>query len=219
MQEQGTTPTHRSHTRGLFVGSLASLCFGSSLVVNKVGLAQSTLTPLEYSALSVIVAGVLGCGLIVPKRAAIWACSCRCWLMILLLGVTASGFAYALIFLGQSLTTAINAGFLLSLSGFFTIIFAALFLREVIEPRKYVFILTLFIGIYLLLVGTHVLQFNTGDVLIVIAAVLLGGTNVLSKLAIREMEGELVASLRLIVGAILLLGFLLVRSPHVLTAP
>ncbi|HEX9868631.1 MAG TPA: DMT family transporter [Candidatus Tectomicrobia bacterium] len=175
MREQMTTPPPRRRTRGLFIASLASLCFGASLVVNKVGLAQSALTPLEYSTLSVIVAGMLGCCLAVPKRAAVFACSRGCWRTILFLGVTASGFAYALMFLGQSLTTAINAGFLLSLSGFFTMIFAALFLREVIEKRKYVFILTLFIGIYLLLVGAHVLQFNTGDLLVVIPAMMLGG--------------------------------------------
>ena len=38
-------------TRGIVFGSLASLCFGASIVVNKVGLAQSALHPLEYTAL------------------------------------------------------------------------------------------------------------------------------------------------------------------------
>jgi drug/metabolite transporter (DMT)-like permease/uncharacterized protein YuzE len=205
-------------TRGVVVGSFASLCFGAGLVVNKVGLAQSALHPLDYTALSVTVAGLLGCFMIVPKRVVISTCSRLCWLNIVFLGVTASGVSYVLIFWGQSMTQAINAGFLLSLSAFFTMIFASVFLHEAIEKRKYVFIILLFVGIYILVVGAHALQLSQGDILIVIAAMTLGGTNVLSTFAMREMKGELVASLRMIVGAILLLGLVLLRSPHVLTA-
>ena len=58
-QNRATILRHRMNPKGLFYGSLASLCFGASLVVNKVGLAQSALHPLEYTALSVIVAGIL----------------------------------------------------------------------------------------------------------------------------------------------------------------
>jgi drug/metabolite transporter (DMT)-like permease len=212
------TPCHRMSTRGIFYGSLASLCFGTSLVVNKVGLAQSALHPLEYTALSVIVSGILGGVLIVPNRRALFSCSRFCWLNILFLGITASVVSYVFLFWGQSLTTAINAGFLIALSGVFTMIFAALFLKEGIGKRKYVFSLLLFAGIYLLTVGTHILQFNPGDILIIIAAMIFGFTNVLSKLAIYELRGELVASTRLIVGAVVLMGVLLVRSPHALAS-
>jgi drug/metabolite transporter (DMT)-like permease len=203
---------------GIVFGSLASLCFGMSIVVNKVGLAQSALHPLEYTALSVIVAGILGGVVIVPKRAALYSCSRLCILNILFLGVTASVISYVFLFWGQSLTKAINAGFLISLSGFFTMRFALLFLKEVPEKRQYPFILLLFTGIYLLTVGTHILQLNPGDILIIIAAMIFGLTNALSKFAMRELRGELVASLRLLVGAVLLIGFLLLWSPHVLTS-
>ena len=97
-------------------------------------------------------------------------------------------------------------------------IFASLFLKEGIEERKYVFMLLLFAGIYLLTVGTHILQFNHGDILIIIAAMIFGFTNALSKFAMYELRGDLVASTRLIVGAVVLMGILLVRSPHVLTS-
>jgi drug/metabolite transporter (DMT)-like permease len=217
-QNRATILRHRMNPKGLFYGSLASLCFGASLVVNKVGLAQSALHPLEYTALSVIVAGLLGGVLIAPKTAALWSCSRLCWLNMLFLGVTASALSYVLLFWGQSLTKAINAGFLSALSGFFTMIFASLLLKEVVEKRKYAFILLLFAGIYLFTVGTDILQFNQGDLLIIIAAMILGLTNVLSKFAMDELHGELVASMRLIVGAAVLLGILLVRSPHVLTS-
>jgi drug/metabolite transporter (DMT)-like permease len=213
-----TTPRHPMSTRGIVYGSLASLCFGASLVVNKVGLAQSALHPLEYTALSVIAAGILGCVLIAPKGRALFSCSRACWLNILFLGITASVVSYVFLFWGQSLTPAINAGFLIALSGVFTMIFAAFFLKEVIEKRKYLFILLLFAGIYLLTVGTHILRFNPGDLLIIIAAMIFGVTNALSKLAMDELQGELVASMRLIVGAVVLMGILLVRSPHVLTS-
>jgi len=53
-----TTPRYRMNAPGIVFGSLASLCFGAGIVVNKVGLAQSALHPLEYITLSVMVAGI-----------------------------------------------------------------------------------------------------------------------------------------------------------------
>jgi drug/metabolite transporter (DMT)-like permease len=205
-------------TTGVLYGVLASLCFGVSLVVNKLGLAQSALHPLDYTALSVMVAGILGSALVIPKRHALRSCSGLCWLNILFLGVTASVLSYVLLFWGQSLTQAINAGFLSALSGFFTMIFSGLLLKEVLEKRKYAFILSLFAGTYILTVGTNILQFNRGDILIITAAMILGVTNVLSRFAMYELRGELVASMRLIVGAVVLLGILAVRSPPLLTS-
>jgi hypothetical protein len=87
--------------RGIVFGSLASLCFGTSIVVNKMGLAQNTLHPLEYTALSVIVAGILGGVMIVPKRAALYSCSRLCIINILFLGITASVISYVFLFWGR----------------------------------------------------------------------------------------------------------------------
>lgn len=70
-----TTSPSRMSTQGIVFGSLASLCFGAGIVVNKVGLTQSPLHPLEYTALSVIVAGILGGIRIVPQRAVLYSCS------------------------------------------------------------------------------------------------------------------------------------------------
>jgi drug/metabolite transporter (DMT)-like permease len=216
-RHHSTSLLHSMSTSGVLYGALASLCFGASLVVNKLGLARSALHPLDYTALSVIIAGILGGILIIPKRDALWSCSRLCWLNILFLGVTASVLSYVLLFWGQSMTQAINAGFLSALSGFFTMIFSAFLLNELLEKRKYAFILLLFVGIYILTVGTDILQFKQGDILIIFAAMILGFTNVLSKFAMYELPGELVASMRLIVGAVVLMGIIVVRSPQVLT--
>jgi drug/metabolite transporter (DMT)-like permease len=67
-------------------------------------------------------------------------------------------------------------------------------------------------------VGTHLLQFHQGDILIIVAAMIFGLTNALSRFAMRELPGELVASLRLLVGAVILAGIILLRSPQVLTS-
>src|SRR5262245_21605984 len=99
-----TTPHQRMSTRGLVHGSLAALCFGTGLVVNKVGLAQSALYPLDYTALSVIVAGILGCVMVAPKRRVVFSCSRLCLLNILFLGITASVVSYMFLFWGQSMT-------------------------------------------------------------------------------------------------------------------
>ncbi len=204
--------------RGVWYGVLAALVFGASLVVNKVGLLRQDLDPLAYTVLTTAVAGILSLPLVIRRFPAIRACSRRCHLNVLFLGVTASGISYILLFWGQSLTAATNAGFLLSLTAFFTILFAALLLGERIRRRQLPAIAVLAAGLYLLLVGAQALRVNTGDLILLATAALWGLTNAVSRFPMRELAGHLVASARLVIGAVFLLGVLLARDPGALAA-
>jgi O-acetylserine/cysteine efflux transporter len=187
--------------RGLLLGAATSIVFGASVVVNKAGLDGSPLSSPDYTTLSALVACLLALPPVLSGARAIASCSAACAAKILAIGIFASGVASLLLFWGQRMTTATDAGFLLTLSAFFTVVFAAALLGERIERRKYPAIALLFVGLYLLIVGTESLALNTGDLLIVGTAMLWGITNTIARSVMRDISGQLVAWLRLVIGA------------------
>jgi O-acetylserine/cysteine efflux transporter len=185
---------------GLLLGVITSFAFGISVVVNKAGLDRSVLPPLDYTALSALVAGILALPPVLVWTPSVLSCSRLCLVKLVAIGVSASGFAYLLLFWGQSLTSATNAGFVLTLTAFFTVVFAAILLGERIERRKYPAIGLLFVGLYLLIVGTEALALNIGDLFIVGTALIWGVTNSIARSVMREISAQLVAWLRLVIG-------------------
>jgi len=186
--------------RGLLLGIITSFAFSVSVVVNKAGLDRSALPPLDYTALSGLTAGLLALPPVLFKASRIVSCSRTCLLKLLVIGVSASGFAYILLFWGQSKTTATNAGFVLTLTAFFTILFASILLGERIDKKKYPAIAILFLGLYLLIVGTKSLTLNTGDIFIVGTALVWGVTNSIARSVMSQVPSQLVAWLRLVIG-------------------
>jgi len=211
-QSNSVTPS------GLLLGIATSFAFGVSVVVNKAGLDRSSLPPLDYTALSALVAGVLALPPVLLKAARIISCSRLCLIKLLVIGVSASGFAYLLLFWGQSQTRATNAGFVLTLTAFFSVVFAAILLGERIERRKYPAIGLLFVGLYLLIVGTQAITLNIGDLFIAGTALVWGITNSIARSVMREMSGLVVAWLRLVIGAAFLVCVLRVGPGLALSA-
>jgi O-acetylserine/cysteine efflux transporter len=177
------------------------VAFGVSVVVNKAGLDRSGLPPLDYTALSALVAGVLALPPALLNTARIASCSKACIAKVFIIGVSASGFAYLMLFWGQNLTSATNAGFVLTLTAFFTVVFASLLLGERVDRRKYPAIGFLFVGLYLLIVGTQSLTLNIGDIFIAGTALVWGITNSIARSVMREISAQVVAWLRLVFGA------------------
>lgn len=204
--------------RGLLQGIITSFAFGISVVVNKAGLDRSSLAPLDYTALSALVAGVLALPFVITGARRIISCSGICHLKIAVIGISASGFAYLLLFWGQSLTRATNAAFMLTLTAFFTVVFAAILLGERIDKHKYPVIGLLFVGLYFLTVGTQALKFNVGDLFIAGTALIWGITNSIARSVMREISALIVAWLRLVIGAAFLMLVLRVGFDDAISA-
>ncbi len=216
MAKQGHSSKSGSETaRGTLLGAATSVVFGASVVVNKAGLDHSPLPTLDYTTLSALVAGVLALPPVLGGARQIVSCSGVCLAKILAIGVFASGVASLLLFWGQSMTSATNAGFLLTLSAFFTVVFASLLIGERIEPRKYPAIGLLFAGLYLLIVGTHTIELNAGDLLVAGTALIWGVTNTIARSVMRDISGQLVAWLRLVIGAAFLAALVRLDSGRV----
>lgn len=131
----------------------------------------------------------------------------RNWFKIFILGLFATFAGRILMFVGQSFTTAINAGFLLKLTGLTTIPFAYFLLREKIERKDYIAFLIMLIGTFLLVTKGSFNIPNIGDLLLVLLVIILGFTNTLAKQVMKEVNPNIISSLRLFFGNLLLFGF------------
>ncbi|AKM79629.1 MAG: hypothetical protein UX85_C0001G0211 [Candidatus Beckwithbacteria bacterium GW2011_GWB1_47_15] len=190
--------------RNYTYGFLSAVIFGASLVVNKIGLNTSSLTSFQYTTVATSVAALLGLPFIIKSFSKLKGISRASWWQILVVGVGSGAVAYFFLFWGQRFTTAINAGFLVTLSLFLVLPFSSLLLREKFSKRKYWFILIMVVGVYLLTVGLGRVVPKLGDFLIIISSVIFSFNNALSKLPIRETGGELFSYLRNVIGAIAL---------------
>ncbi len=193
---------------GILLGTITSFAFGASVVTNKAGLDSSGLTALDYTALSALAAAVIAFPFLLPRVLRIVSCSKTCLVKVLVIAVGASGIAYLLLFYGQSLTSATNAGFMLTLTAFFTVVFAAALIGERIEKRRYPAIGLLFIGLYLLIVGVDKIKLNAGDLFIAGTAFIWGFTNSIARSVMREIPAQIVALIRLFIGGLFLAAVL-----------
>lgn len=201
--------------KGSVLAIVSALLFAFNIVVNKIGLLQP-ISPFEFTVLSGVVAGLLSLPLIIRKKTELENQSGVTWVQIFTIGITASGLASFLFILGQSLTQAAQAAFLMSSASFFTVIFAFFILGEKLKKQQYMWALILFSGIYLLTVGLHSFQLNFGDFFVILAAIIIGFTNVLAKIPMKKLSGENIAYLRLLIGMFVLLAIVPFVSPNIL---
>src|SRR3989338_8520824 len=159
--------------RNYTYGFLSAVIFGASLVVNKIGLNTSSLTSFQYTTVATSVAALLGLPFIIKSFSKLKGISRASWWQILVVGVGSGAVAYFFLFWGQRFTTAINAGFLVTLSLFLVLPFSSLLLREKFSKRKYWFILIMVVGVYLLTVGLGRVVPKLGDFLIIVSSVFI----------------------------------------------
>lgn len=119
-----------------------------------------------------------------------------------------SGFGTCLSIIGISLTSAINAGFLVKLATVTTILFAWLFLKEPLTVIKVLMVITMLSGAYLLTTRGQVLLPRIGDFFILSACVCwsLGNVLVRKYLKTQPVRVEIVTLQKPIAGLPVILG-------------
>lgn len=112
---------------------------------------------------------------------------------------------------GFSLTSAINAGFLVQFSTVTTILLAGLLLKERLTRSKMLTITIIMIGAFLLLTKGKFDQPNIGDLLIVLACFSWSLGNVLTRKILKKhpVDSDVISFLRPVAGLPVLLGFIL----------
>ena len=190
-----------ARSKGLFYGSLTAIFFSIYPLISKYVYITYNPDPLHYTATMLVAAGAFGLFATVftakPKIIP------RSWLAKALAAGVLAGVAIGILVFGQNYTSAINAGIITPASVLFTIIFAALLLKQKFPKADYIWGFTLFLGIYLAVAGLRGIHFNNGDLLILLSATMLGLLNVIAKLIMLDGKSNFVADVRVVSGGLI----------------
>lgn len=124
--------------------------------------------------------------------------------LLFVVGLTGA-VSMALLVFGQNFTTAVNAGIIMTGSIVTTALFSKMLLGERFSHRQLRWLIVMFVGMYLGIVGLHIIKFNLGDLIILGAVVAFGFNNTFSKVVIRRFDGNFVADARLAISGLLMI--------------
>lgn len=131
----------------------------------------------------------------------------------IILGIGFSGFGILLKFWGLSLTTAVNASFIMSLSSVATPFFAFFMLGEKAHRQFYALVAMMLGGVYLVAAKGSLIIPQTGDLVILALAFLIGFMQVYGKAVLKTLTVVETSFGRSLIGA-LFLGLLIPFFSH-----
>jgi len=188
-------------TEGVVVLSVSSALYGFSIILVKMALNQG------YSAYSLVSSrSLLSIPLMIlaifylkgkvnytkplPKRD------------LAIIGIVGSGTAMMTLYLGQAYTLAINAGFVFRFVFIFTALFSHFLLKDKIQKSQYASMGIMFIGMYLISTDGKALNPHWGDIIVLLASMQVGFTNVLAKITMKKVNSYMISAIRILIGSI-----------------
>lgn len=127
---------------------------------------------------------------------------------VALLGIS----ALSLFVFAQSQTTATNAAVLSSLVILSTAFWSIPILGIKPVRKAYLWMVAIIVSVYLVISGFNTPSLNSGDIIILIALALFGANNAYSKKLIPEFGAEFIIDFRMVLGAVLLVGYALIAN-------
>ncbi|MCK5450700.1 MAG: DMT family transporter [Candidatus Omnitrophica bacterium] len=118
-----------------------------------------------------------------------------------------SAIAILILFLGQNITTAVNAGFLIRLTPLFVLPLAYLLLKEKSSISSMFFMFIMLIGAFLLTTNGVLTIPRSGDLLIIVVALSVAFQNVFAKKIMRSVSTDIVIFFKVCVSAVLIIIF------------
>ncbi len=188
-------------TEGVVVLSVSSALYGFSIILVKMALNQG------YSAYSLVSSrSLLSIPLMIlaifylkgkvnytkplPKRD------------LAIIGIVGSGTAMMTLYIGQAYTLAINAGFVFRFVFIFTALFSHFLLKDKIQKSQYASMGIMFIGMYLISTDGKALNPHWGDIIVLLASMQVGFTNVLAKITMKKVNSYMISAIRILIGSI-----------------
>jgi drug/metabolite transporter (DMT)-like permease len=208
------------HFKGLVYGLLSGLFVAGYVLVNRYVYNTYDVEPFYYSVTFAVAGGLFALSALFVRHIKthdIKVSRTTAW-QLPVVGL-AGGTAMGLIVLGQNYTSAVNAAIVMTASILTTSLFSWLMLKESFSVRQRVWLAIMFVGLYLGVVGLHIVQFRLGDLIIFAAMVILGFNNTFSKVVMRRHDGNFIADARLTISGILmlLLGLLVAGTDILVT--
>lgn len=179
-----------------------SLFYGLLIVVQKIGLNQG-LDPLSFSfsrSFIIIFISLLFFSLKLKNLKFLKKHELK---DLFILGIVSAA-AILILFLGQNITTAVNAGFLIRLTPLFVLPFTYIILKEKCTRHSIFYMCILLIGAFLLTTNGTLKIPHLGDLLIIIVALTIGFQNVFAKKIMHSVKREIVIFFRVFLSALLI---------------
>lgn len=192
---------------GIAAGLFSALTVSAYLTVNRYIYTHYDIGAFEYSLLFAVTGGLFGLVSLGRSfdRAAYHAVrqNIRSLLLLGLIGCTAVG---AFIF-GLGYTSTVNAALLVTSTIVTTSFFSYLLLGEHLAKRQWRWVVVLFIGLYIGIVGLSSFELQKGDLIVLGAALFFGLGNAYSRSVMRRMERPgIVPDMRIVIGGLIALA-------------
>ncbi len=129
------------------------------------------------------------------------------WFRLLGIGIIGGALPFILFFTGLAQTSAVNGALIHKTLFLWIAIFAIPFLKEKMVWQQWVGIAIVFIG-NLFIGGFTGFKFNIGEIMILAATILWAIENIIAKKALADISSVTVGAARMIIGSILLIGYI-----------
>ena len=192
---------------------LAAAFFGSVSTVSKPVLA--TVNPVLLSSLVYIISGLTFTP--IAQKTERTKVSKKYYYLVLISATIGAAAAPIMFFTGLKLTTASDTALLSNGETVFSILFALLFFKEKLKRVGYGAVALILVGVFIVTTNFHfessLMQFNSGNILVIATTALWGLDNNISKIITRHIHVSRLVQLKSLIGGISLLAVLLMEIP------
>jgi len=197
--------------KGLFLVFSTAVISGFSVFINKYAVALGDPTVFAFLKNSVVAIFLTALILAAKDIKILRRLSLKRYGLLALIGLVGGSIPFLLFFKGLSMSGAAQGSFIHKTMFVYVAILAAVFLKEKISRKFFIGALALLAGNVFLL-KTLNFSFGYGDLLILLATLLWAGENIISKYALRELSGNIVAWGRMFFGSIFIFILLLLAG-------
>lgn len=191
---------------GVAAGILSAVFVAGYITTNKYIYAHHDIGAIEYSLIFAVTGGLfatLSLGLQLNRQAAKLINQNKLSLLAL---AVAGALAVGILTIGQQYTTAMNASLLMTTTIVVTAIFSHALLGEKYARHQLGWIVLLFLGVYIGVVGFQQIKFRPGDLIVLGSVIFFAFGNAYSRVVMKRMGGAgLVPDVRLSVAGLLAL--------------
>ncbi len=171
--------------------------------------------PLIFTTLKngLVALALLGILVLVYRRGELRVLTKAQWLRLLAIGLIGGAVPFGLFFTGLAQTSAVNASLIHKSLFLWVALLAFPFLKERLTRGQWigvglVAVANLFVG------GFTGFRYNAGELMIFGATLLWAVENVIAKRALADLSSLTVAGARMVIGSLLLVGFLMMRGTN-----
>lgn len=188
-------------TEGIIVLSVSSALYGFSIILVKMALNQGYSSYSLMSSRSLLSVPFMILAMLFLKERVEYTKPLPLK-DLSIIGIIGSGTAMMTLYIGQAYTLAINAGFVFRFVFIFTALFSHFLLKDKIQKGQYASMGIMFIGMYLISTDGKALNPHWGDLLVLLASMQVGFTNVLAKITMKKVNSYMISAIRIFIGSI-----------------